>query len=223
MIDFYYNFGPNPVKVALFLEEAGLEYRPIPVDMLRGEQFDAAFATLNPNNKVPVIVDDGTVVFDSSAILLYLAQKTGQFLGPPDKRADLLSWLMFVATGVGPYAGQAVHFRHFAPEPRQYGVDRYLFEARRHFGIVDQRLGEMEWMLGEDYSILDMALWGWARNIVRVVGEDAPERFPNIFRFLDSVANRPAALRVDKLREANSFATDFDENARRHLFRQLVK
>jgi GSH-dependent disulfide-bond oxidoreductase len=133
MIKFYYSLAPNPMKVALFLEEAELAYEAIPVDTRKGQQFDAAFAKLNPNNKVPVIVDDDATVFDSNAILLYLGEKTGKFMPPntPAARGPMLSWLMFVASGVGPYSGQAVHFRTAAPEPKEYALKRYLYEATR--------------------------------------------------------------------------------------------
>jgi len=118
MIKFYFNGSPNPTKIALALEEMGLVYEAIPVDPRRGEQFNPDYLAINPNAKVPSIVDDGVTVFDSNAILLYLAEKAGRFLPPASaaNRAELLSWLMFVATGVGPFGGQAVHFRHFAPE-----------------------------------------------------------------------------------------------------------
>ena len=115
MLKFYFNGSPNPTKVALFLEEAGIAYQPVAVDTRAGDQFKPEYLAINPNAKVPAIDDDGVKVFDSNAILLYLAEKTGKFLPPtsPANRAELLSWLMFVATGVGPYSGQAVHFRHF--------------------------------------------------------------------------------------------------------------
>ena len=118
MLKFYFNGAPNPNKVALFLEESGLPYELVPVDTRKGDQFKPEFLKVNPNGKVPAIDDDGVFVFDSNAILLYLAEKTGKFLPPntPANRAQTLSWLMFVATGVGPYSGQAVHFKHFAPK-----------------------------------------------------------------------------------------------------------
>lgn len=221
MIDFYYNLGPNPMKVALFLEEAGLDYRPIPVDMLRGDQFDADFTRLNPNNKVPVIVDDGKVVFDSNAILLYLGERHGRFLGDPDRRGELLSWLMFVASGIGPYSGQAVHFRHYAPEPKQYGVDRYLFEAKRHYDIIDKRLAQQEWMLGDDYTILDMALWGWARNIAHVIGPEEAAGLVHLSAYLGRLSERPAAKRVEQLRQRHDFTGVMDDLARLRLFGHL--
>lgn len=223
MIDFYFNLGPNPMKVALLLEELELPYRLIPVDMLKGQQFDTHFSTLNPNNKVPVIVDDGTTVFDSNAILLFLAEKHGRFLSANNEqaRAALLSWLMFVASGVGPYSGQAVHFRHYAPGAQDYGAERYLFEARRHYGILDAHLADRPWILGEDYTIVDIATWGWARNITRVIGDDAPERFPRLAQFLDTINARPAAQRAIALRDAHNFKDQFDEEAKHALFRHL--
>src|ERR1700685_1597329 len=129
MLKFYFNGAPNPAKVALFLEEAGLPYETVPVDTRKGDQFKPEFLKGNPNGKVPAIDENGVVVFDSNAILLYLAEKTGKFLpsNTPANRAELLSWLMFIASGVGPFSGQAVHFRHFAPEKGGYANDRYQF------------------------------------------------------------------------------------------------
>ncbi|MEI7712356.1 MAG: glutathione S-transferase family protein, partial [Rhodospirillales bacterium] len=138
MLKFYYNLAPNPTKVALCLEEMGLSYELVPVDTRKGEQHEAAFLAINPNAKLPAIVDDGVTVFDSNAILLYLSEKTGQF-GSSD-RGSLLSWTMFVASGIGPYSGQAVHFKNVAPEPKEYAVNRYMFEAKRHWGILNDRL-----------------------------------------------------------------------------------
>ncbi len=233
MIKFYYNLAPNPMKVALFLEEAGLEYEAIPVDTGRGEQFAPAYAALNPNNKVPTIIDDdatggAATVFDSNAILLYLGEKTGLFM-PTDtlrSRGKLLSWLMFVASGIGPYSGQAVHFRHFAPEPKDYASARYLFEARRHFGILEAQLAQRPWMMGDDYTIVDMAVWGWARMVPFIMGaspKDAAvwEQFPNLKRLMDAIAARPASSRVEALKGRHAFKAGFDQETRRHLFRHI--
>src|SRR4029078_11801811 len=133
MLKFYFNGAPNPNKVALFLEESGLQFELVPVDTRKGDQFKPEFLAVNPNGKVPAIDDGGVLVFDSNAILLYLAEKTGKFLpaNTPINRAAMLSWLIFVAPGVGPYSGQAVHFRHFAPEKIDYANNRYQFEAQR--------------------------------------------------------------------------------------------
>ena len=229
MIKFYYSLAPNPMKVALFLEEAGLEYEAIPVDTRKGDQHGAEFSKLNPNNKVPVIVDGDATVFDSNAILLYLGEKTGQFMpGDGQKtRGELLSWMMFVASGIGPYFGQSVHMRHFAPEPKDYAVKRYLFEAKRHIGILDARLGKQEWMLGNEYTVVDMAVWGWGRMIPFVIGESPKDasvwaEFPNLKRLMDAVNARPAAARAEAIKERHAFKTDFDEEAKRHMFRHIA-
>ncbi len=229
MIKFYYSLAPNPMKVALFLEEAGLEYEAIPVDTRKGDQHAPDFVALNPNSKVPVIVDGDATVFDSNAILLYLGEKTGKFMpdSTPKGRGELFSWMMFVASGIGPYSGQSVHMRHFAPEPKDYAVKRYLFEAKRHYGIIDERLAKHEWMLGEEYSIVDMALWGWARLVPFVIGEspkDATvwEHLPNIKRLLDAVNARPAAQRAEAIRERHSFKAEMDEEAKRAMFRHIA-
>src|SRR5215218_7037373 len=144
MLKFFFNGSPNPTKVALFLEEADFSYQPIAIDTRAGEQFKPEYLAVNPNAKVPAIDDDGVKVFDSNAILLYLAEKTGKFLpaNTPASRGELLSWLMFVATGVGPYSGQAVHFRHFAPKEQNhdYAHNRYQFETDRHHKILDGHL-----------------------------------------------------------------------------------
>src|SRR5580700_5802493 len=151
MLKFYFSGAPNPTKVALFLEEAGIPYEGIPVDTRKGEQHKPEYLAINPNAKVPAIVDGDVTVFDSNAILLYLAEKSGKFLpeNTPAARGQMLSWLMFIATGIGPYSGQAVHFKHVAPEPKDYGVNRYMFEAERHWGIVDARLAANKFMLGD--------------------------------------------------------------------------
>lgn len=155
MITFFYSMAPNPMKVALFLEEAGLDYEAVPIDTKKAEQHTDAFKAMNPNAKLPVIKDGETTVFDSNAILLYLADKTGKFL-PADQRGALLSWLMFVASGLGPFSGQAVHFRNFAPEANPYGIKRYDYEARRHWQIVDDQLARGPYMLG-----MFTRLWIW--------------------------------------------------------------
>ena len=222
MIKFYYHPSPNPAKVALFLEEAGLAYELVPVDTRKGEQHQPAFLAINPNGKTPAIVDGDATVFDSNAILLYLAEKTGKFLpeNTPKARGELLSWLMFVATGIGPYSGQAVHFRHFAPEPKAYAVNRYLHEARRHWGILDAQLAGRRYMVGDTYTIVDMAVWGWARAIPFVLGEEAWARMPNLKRLFDEISARPAAERANALKDRHAFKTEMDDEARRHMFPQ---
>jgi len=223
MIRFYYHPSPNPAKVALFLEEAGLPYEVIPVDNRKGDQFKAEFLAVNPNAKLPAIVDGDVRVFDSNAILLYLAEKTGQFLpdDPARSRGELLSWLFFIASGIGPYSGQAVHFRHHAPKGIDYAVDRYSFEAKRHYGILDAQVADKPYLLGSKYTIADMAAWGWARAVPFVVGEDAWSSLPHLKRWFDNVNSRPAAARAEALKEKHSFKTDLDAEARSHLFRHV--
>lgn len=224
MLKFYYHPSPNPAKVALFLEEAALPYELVPVDTRKGEQFEVAFLAINPNAKTPALVDGDAILFDSNAILLYLADKTGMFLPAPTHaaRAELLSWLMFVASGVGPYSGQAVHFKHFAPAGLDYAMNRYLYEARRHFGILDARLGARRYMLGDTYTIVDMAVWGWARVLPRILGDDAWARMPNLQRLVDEISARPAAARASALKDRHIFKTEMDADARRILFPQNV-
>lgn len=225
MIKFYYNTAPNPAKVALFLEESGLAYEIVPVDTRKGEQHATGYTAINPNAKVPAIDDDGVVVFDSNAILLYLAEKTEQFLPAesPQARAQMYSWLMFIATGVGPYSGQAVHFRHFAPEPKTYPLNRYDFEAWRHWGILDAHLAKYRFMLGDDYTLVDMAFWGWARAVPFVLGADAWDKLPNAKRLLDDINARPAAQRAEALKTQYTFKADMDESARNALFPQNAR
>jgi GSH-dependent disulfide-bond oxidoreductase len=220
MLKFYFNGSPNPLKVTLFLEESGLAYQPVPIDAFRGDQFKPDYLAINPNGKVPAIDDDGVIVFDSNAILLYLAEKTGKFLPPSTTahRAELLSWLMFVASGVGPFSGQAVHFKHFAPAT-EYANQRYQFEARRHFAILDGRLATRRYMLGDTYTIVDMAMWGWARFVPFVVGEDGYGAFPNLKRLVDEISARPAAVRAMALKERFTFTSGLDDEGRRHMFK----
>ena len=224
MIKFYYNLAPNPMKVALFLEEAGLPYQPLPVETRKGEQFAPAYLAINPNAKVPAIVDGDVTVFDSNAILLYLAEKTGKFLPPntPAARGPMLSWLMFIASGVGPFSGQAVHFRHNAPLPVPYASNRYSFEADRHWKIVDARLAKHRYMLGDAYTLVDMAFWGWARLVPYVLGDDAWPKYPNVKRLVDEITERPAAQRALALKDRHTFKAEFDESARNFMFPQNV-
>jgi GST-like protein len=223
MLKFYFSGAPNPTKVALFLEESGLPYDPIPVDARKGDQHKPAFLAVNPNAKVPAIVDGDVTVFDSNAILLYLAEKTGKFLPPKgDKlRGELLSWLMFVASGVGPYSGQLVHFRTYAPEKNEYAINRYAYEAQRHFGIIDARLAKQKYMVGDTYTIVDMDLWGWARLLPNFSGEAVWAKFPNLKRLVDEISARPAAQRAVALKDKHKFKTDMDDEARRAMFRHM--
>ena len=225
MIKFYYHTSPNPVKVALFLEEANLPYELVPIDTRKGEQHTTEFKGINPNAKTPAILDGDTAVFDSNAILLYLAEKTGAFLpaNTAEARGPMYSWLMFVATGIGPYSGQCVHFKHFAPEPKEYAVNRYDFEAWRHWQIIDDQLSKHRYMLGDVYTLVDMAVWGWARVIPFILGAEAWGKLPNVKRLLDEISARPAAQRAEALKTRHAFKTEIDEEARKALFPQNAR
>jgi GST-like protein len=224
MIKFYFAPAPNPLKVALLLEELGLPYEVVPVDTRKGEQFTPAFKALNPNSKTPALEDGDAKVFDSNAILLYLAEKTGRFLpaNTPAARGELFSWLMFVATGIGPYSGQAVHFKHVAPEPKEYPQQRYNFEADRHWGILNEHLAKRRYMVADTYTIVDMAVWGWARAIPFIFGEGAWDTRPNVKRLLDEISARPAAVRAEAIKERYQWKTENDEESRRHMFPTLA-
>ena len=223
MLKFYFNGAPNPNKVALFLEESGPPFELVPVDTRKGDQFKPEFLKVNPNSKVPAIDDDGVFMFDSNAILLYLAEKTGKFLPPntPQNRAQLLSWLMFIATGLGPYSGQAVHFKHFAPKDVEYANNRYQYEAHRHYKILDDHLAKSRYMVSGTYTIADMAFWGWARLGSFVLGEEGAAKYKNVKRLVDEVAARPAAARAIALKDKFTFKAEMDDQARNFMFGHL--
>jgi GSH-dependent disulfide-bond oxidoreductase len=226
MIRFYYHPTPNPAKVSLFLEETGMPYQVVPVDTSKGEQHLSAFTKINPNAKVPAIVDtDGpggreARVFDSSAILLYLADKTGKFLGAPEDRPELLSWLFFIASGLGPFSGQAVHFQFAAPEGLDYARNRYRREAERHYKVVDDHLAGRAFLVGDTYTIADMSLWGWIDRASRVMkGESDPlAAYPNIKKWFAAIEARPAAARARTVGNDHAFKQERDELALRALF-----
>ncbi|MET0349792.1 MAG: glutathione S-transferase N-terminal domain-containing protein [Rhizobacter sp.] len=221
-LHFYYHPTPNPSKIALFLEESGLDHELHPVDIARGDQHAPAFVALNPNRKVPVLVDDGIVIFDSTAILLHLARTRGLFLGRTDDatQADMLSWLMLIASGVGPFTGQAIHFKHYAPAGQDYPSHRYTFEAERHWALVDERLRDRRYLVGDSYSIADMSLWGWCRGLQYWLGaETASQRYPHVARLFDEINARPAARRVAQWAGRHAFKQDTDASTRASLFR----
>ena len=200
MIDLYTWPTPNGHKVHIMLEECGLPYHVHPVDIGAGDQFRPEFLAISPNNKIPAIVDpdgpDGRPIslFESGAILLYLAGKTGRFL-PADVRGKYvaLQWLMFQMGGFGPMLGQAHHFRLYAPEQIDYAIDRYTNEARRLYGVIDRRLGQVAFVAGE-YGIADMAIFPWARSHANQ-GVDLAD-YPNVRRWFDAVNARPAVQRA---------------------------
>jgi len=225
MLQFFYNTAPNPMKVALLLEELEITYEAIPVDTRKGQQFEPKFLAINPNAKVPAVVDGSVSLFDSNAILLYLADREQKFI-PTDlkspERAKALSWLMFIASGIGPFSGQSVHFRHAAPDPKEYALNRYDFEAHRHWKLLDDHLVKNTYMLGADYSIVDMCFWGWARLIPYVLGtgDQTWETYSNVKRLLDLINTRPAAQRAEGLKAKHAFKTELDDEARKFMFPQ---
>jgi GSH-dependent disulfide-bond oxidoreductase len=226
LIRFYFNTAPNPMKVALLLEELGLPYEAIPVDTAKGEQHEPGFRAINPNGKAPAIVDtEGpggreARVFDSSAILLYLGEKADRFIGTPADRPELLSWLFFIASGLGPFSGQAVHFQRAAPEKIPYAVNRYRREVERHYRVLDRHLAGREYILGADYSIADMSAWGWLmRASIALPGEDDPlAAFANVKRLVQAVDGRPATARAKTIGKDHPFKREMDEDAKRAMF-----
>jgi GST-like protein len=226
MIRFYFNLAPNPQKISLFLEESGLPYEAIPVDTAKGEQHLPALRAVNPNGKVPAIVDtEGPGgkemrVFDSGAILLYLGEKTGRFIGTPADRGELLSWLFFIATGIGPYSGQAVHFQHATSEKLPYAINRYRREVERHYEVLDRHLQGRDTIVGKDYTIVDMSGWGWLTRAARILPGDGEtlDAFPNLKRWFHGIDSRPAAIRARNLGKDHAFKTEMDDAAKRAMF-----
>ncbi|MGV8856308.1 MAG: glutathione S-transferase family protein [Devosia sp.] len=226
MIRFYFHPTPNPAKVALFLEEAGMVFETVPVDTSKGEQHSSAFRAVNPNGKVPAIVDtdgpDGAEVrvFDSTAILIYLAEKTRKFLGTPQDRPELLSWLLFLGTGLGPFSGQAVHFQYAAPEGLEYAVNRYRREVERHYQVLNDHLEGRVYIVGDTYTIADMSAWGWLDRAPRVLkgADEGLEQFPNLKRLFDTVDARPAVARAREIGKDHAFKKTSDEESKRALF-----
>ncbi len=209
MIDLYYWTTPNGHKATMFLEESGLPYRILPVNIGKGEQFEPAFLRVSPNNRIPAIVDHAPAdgggplsVFESGAILLYLADKIGRFI-PPDLRGRnvALQWLFWQMGGLGPMAGQNHHFRNYAVEKIKYAIDRYVNETNRLYGVLNKRLADREFIAG-DYSIADMASYPW------VVGYKNQSQniddFPHLKRWLETIRERPATVRAyAKAKEVN--------------------
>jgi len=223
MLKLYYHPTPNSMKVAIVLEELELPFEVVTVDIFKGEQHGSAFREVNPNAKVPAITDDGVAVFDSHAILLYLAEKHQKFL-PHDRaaRAATLSWLQFVATGLSPFSGQAVHFLHYAPEEIPYAKNRYVKEVERLYRVVDERLAESKYLAGDAYTIADMALYGWAASAGYIFGDNALSDYPNVAQFMTEMNARPAVARALQLKDRHTFKTEFDEQARKAMFPQNV-
>ena len=227
MIDLYYWSTPNGHKITMFLEEVGVPYTLIPVNIARGEQFSPSFLRISPNNRMPAIVDqepeDGGApisVFESGAILLYLAEKFGRFL-PQALRAQVEAkeWLFWQVAGLGPMAGQNFHFSRYAPEKIPYAIERYARETNRLYGVLNQRLEGRDFIAGE-YSIADMATYPWIVPY-ELQGQNLDD-FANLKRWFGTIARRPATLRAyDRAKELDS-NTEITEESRKILFGQTA-
>ena len=226
MIDLYHWPTPNGHKITIFLEEAGLDYRLHPVDIGKGEQFRPEFLAIAPNNRIPAIVDqtpaDGGApisLFESGAILLYLAEKTGKFLAPSLRgRAETLQWLFWQMGGLGPMAGQNGHFNVYAPEQVPYAIERYTRETNRLYGVMNQRLASRDYLAG-GYSIADIACYPW------IVPHERHKQdlndFPHLKRWFDAIAARPAVAKVYASVQP-SYAKPMTDEERRILFGQTA-
>ncbi len=225
MIDVYFWPTPNGHKITVFLEEAGLPYRIVPVNIGKGEQFEPSFLKISPNNRIPAIVDHEpkgggapVSVFESGAILVYLAEKTGKFLpaeGPA--RYDVLQWLFWQVGGLGPMAGQNHHFNKYAPERIPYAIDRYVRETARLYGVMNKRLADRPYLAGE-YSIADMACYPWV--VPHADQKQNLDDFPHLKDWFERIRNRPAVQRAYERGEREAKAPPLDEEAKKILFGQ---
>jgi GST-like protein len=228
MIDAYYWTTPNGHKITIALEELGVPYRLVPVNISAGEQFKPEFLAIAPNNRIPAIVDheplggEGPIsIFESGAILEYLGDKTGKLLPKQTKaRYDVLQWLYWQMGGVGPMAGQNHHFSIYAPEKIPYAVDRYVNETNRLYGVLDRRLVDREFVAG-DYSIADIALYPWVKLWQRQ-GQDIAE-LPHVARWLDVIADRPAVKKAYDIADQINKQPTVNEESRKLLFGQTAK
>ncbi len=225
MIDFYYWPTPNGWKVSIMLEECGLDYRMIPVNLGRGDQFKPEFLAVSPNNRMPAIVDhdtdgDPVSVFESGAILIHLAERSGRFM-PTDAagRREALEWLFWQVGNLGPMAGQLSHFVNYAQGDQSYSKQRYANEYNRCLGVLERRLDDRAFILG-DYSIADMISWPWVL-IAKPLGQ-ALDEFPNVSRWRGAIKDRPAVQRgVDLGKELRRNAPPSDEE-RKVMFDQTA-
>jgi GSH-dependent disulfide-bond oxidoreductase len=228
MIDLHYWTTPNGHKITIALEELGVEYRILPVNISAGEQFRPEFLRIGPNNRIPAIVDhdpqmggDPLSVFESGAILEYLADKTGRLL-PSETRArfETLQWLYWQMAGLGPMAGQNHHFTHYAPERIAYATQRYQKETGRLYHVLDERLRDREYIT-DAFSIADIACYPWVRMHARQAQDLAD--FPQVHRWLDSMSRRPAVVSAYRIAETINTTPTVTESAREHLFGQQEK
>lgn len=220
MIKLYFHTSPNPMKPLLMVEETGRPYTIVPIDTRKGDQHTPEYMKINPNARTPAIEADGVRMFDSTAILLHLAETSGQFLGSTAARPEMLSWLMFIATGIAPMGGQLVHFSIIHTDSA-YAQNRYRREVERLYGILDERLGDASYLGGAEYTIADISAWPWIRITDFVLGgEGQLARWPALAAWFAKVDARPAAARASEIAAQQSFKTDFDDAALRALFPQ---
>ncbi|HLO84648.1 MAG TPA: glutathione binding-like protein [Nostocaceae cyanobacterium] len=228
MIDLYYWTTPNGHKITIFLEETGLPYKIIPVNIGAGEQFKPEFLKISPNNRIPAIVDHQPVngsepisIFESGAILLYLAEKTGQLIAEDLRgRVEVLQWLFWQMAGLGPMAGQNHHFSVYAPEKIEYAINRYVKETGRLYAVLDQRLADREFVAG-DYSIADIAIYPWIVPHERQ--SQNLDDFPHVKRWFETIKSRPAVIRAyEKAEEFKNQTLDI-EKSRELLFNQSAE
>ena len=225
MIDLYYWTTPNGHKITMFLEEAGLPHRIVPINIGKGEQFAPDFLKIAPNNRMPAIVDhqpaDGGAplsLFESGAILLYLADKSGRFIAPNLRgRNETIQWLFWQMGGLGPMAGQNHHFTQYAPEPVPYAIERYVKETARLYAVLNKQLTDREFIAG-DYSIADMACYPWIVPHERQ--RQNLDDFPNLTRWFAAIRERPATQRAYALAKEINPAPVVSEDAKRILFGQ---
>jgi GST-like protein len=229
MIDLYYWPTPNGHKITMFLEETGVPYRIEPVNIGTGAQFEPDFLAIAPNNRMPAIIDrdprDGGAplsVFESGAILLYLAEKTGQLLpAPPRARVEVIQWLFWQMAGLGPMAGQNHHFARYAPEKIPYAITRYVNETNRLYGVLNKRLADRAYIAGADYSIADIACYPW---IVPYESQGQRlEDFPYLQRWFDTIRARPSTVRAYEKGQGVSTQTLMTEEAKKILFGQTAR
>lgn len=226
MIDFYYWPTPNGWKVAIMLEECGLEYRLIPLDITKGDQLKPEFIAISPNNRMPAIVDHASAdmplsVFESGAILHYLGEKTGQFAGSSAlHKKQILEWLFWQVGNQGPMAGQLSHFVNYAPGEHPYSLQRYANEYDRCLGVLERRLQDREYLV-DDYSIADMIAWPWVL-IAKSLGQSLQD-FPNVSRWRSAIKSRPAVRRAVDLGKQFRRAAPPSDAERKILFNQTAK
>jgi len=229
VLDLYYWTTPNGHKITIFLEETGLPYRIVPVNISKGEQFAPDFLKISPNNRIPALVDhapegggEPIPLFESGAILLYLAEKTGRFISTDlRERAEILQWLFWQMAGLGPMAGQNHHFGHYAPEKIPYAIERYVKETNRLYGVLDRRLRDREYVAGDAYTIADMASYPWI--VLWQRQQQNLEEFPHLKRWFEAIRARPAVVRAYALAKTINTTPTVTEESKALLFGQTAK